>query len=184
MSGLAGGDRETRELSAAGRAWRAVEAWRSPTGWGLAYFVALEEDGEPVADDRLDRRLPLEPDETLDALEDDELEERFADARGLTSTERRITDEEGRPWLAQSRGPVWAEGDVAAGLTSLLFTALGGAAERVEAGGGHAGHMEEEALRASLGRARAAAAGEDSGDADGRARGRPGKASDAPAEDP
>ena len=182
MSGASAGPRRTRELSAAGRSWRAVEAWRSASGWGLAYFVALDEDGSAAAVDRPDRRLPLGPDEPLGDMEDEALAERLADAPGLTSTERRIPDDEGRPWLAQSRGPVWAEGDVAAGLTSLLFTALGGPAERVEAGGGHAGRMAEEALRASLRRARAAAAGDGSAE-DARDDGEAGAAQGGPAEE-
>lgn len=181
MSGEDAGPRPTRELSAHGRSWRAVEAWRGASGWGLAYFVALEEGGEPAADDRLDRRLPLEPGERLGDPEDGALAERLADAPGLTSTERRLSDEEGRPWLAQSRGPVWAEGDVAAGLTSILFTALGGPAERVEGAGGHAGRTEPEALRSSLRSARAARAGDGAGE-DGRDGGEPGAAGEGRAE--
>jgi len=151
-AGPAGG-RERRELSAGGRAWKVTEAWRGASGWGLAYFLPLE-GGEPAADDRLDRRAALAPGEGLEALEEAELEERLAGAAALTSTERRIVDGEGRPWLVQSRGPVWAEGGTAAGLTALLFTALEGPAERIEAADGQAGDLDEDALRARLERAR------------------------------
>lgn len=157
MSGAGGGRAEPRELSAGGRVFRVVEAWRSPSGWGLAYGLALE-DGGPAPDDRLDRRAVLEPGEGLDDAGDQGLARRLAEGAGLTSTERRILDGDGRAWLVQSRGPVWAEGEVAAGLTSLLFTSLEGPPERLEAGDGHAGRMEADALRARL---RAARAGED-----------------------
>lgn len=141
--------RTARRLTVAGRTWRVVEAWRGSSGWGLAYFVALDAE-DPSSDDRLDRRAVLEPEEDLAALDEADLAGRVEGGAGLTSTERRIVDDDGRPWLVQSRGPVWAEGEVAAGLTSLLFTALDGPAERVPAEGGHAGRTDPAVLRERL----------------------------------
>lgn len=133
-------EREARELEAGGRRWRAVEAWRAEDGPGLLYFLPLGEDGEPGGDDREDRRAALEPDETVAGLDADALRKRLDGGVPLTVTERRFLAPDGRPWLAQSVGPVWAD-EVASGLTGLLFTALEGPRERASSGGGHAGEM-------------------------------------------
>lgn len=153
--------RGERILEAEGRRWRAVEAWRAGSGLGLLYFLPL--DGEDVAeDDREDRRAALEPDETVGGLDEEELRERLGRATALTVTERRFRAPDGRPWLAQSVGPVWADG-VASGLTGLLFTALEGAAERASVDGGHAGEMSEGEL-ADRWRRAVETSGEDDGD--------------------
>lgn len=146
-------ERGARVLEADGRAWRAVEAWRAESGAGLVYFLPLAERGEEVLDDdRADRRAALEPGETVEGLEEGALRERLGRATPLTVTERRFRAPDGRPWLAQSVGPVWAE-DVASGLTGLLFTALDGPSSRIRSGGGHAGEMSEAELEARWRRA-------------------------------
>lgn len=139
------GERAEAELEADGRRWRCVEAWRAQHGPGLLYFLPLEEDGEVAGDDREDRRAALAADETLDALGSDELRERLERGTPLTVTERRFRAPDGRAWLAQSVGPVWAD-DVASGLTGLLFTALEGPQLRERTGGGHVGEMSASEL--------------------------------------
>lgn len=133
-------ERAERSLEADGRTWRVVEAWRAESGLALAYFLPLEEDGEVRPDDRADRRAALETGESLEDLPADTLRARLGEATPLTATERRFRAPDGRLWLVQSVGPVWAEG-TASGLTGLLFTALEGAGERARSGGGHAGEM-------------------------------------------
>lgn len=159
-----GEPRVAREIRTAHGRWRASEAWRGRSGWGVLYLVALDSAG-PAADDRRDRRVLLEPGSEIDSLADAELVSRSTDGAGLTSTERRITGPEGRTWLVQSRGPVWAGEGVAAGLTGLLFTALDGPSARVEVEDGHAGALEDEVLCARLREALAPhPAGDDSAD--------------------
>jgi hypothetical protein len=147
--------RETRRLETGDRAWLVSEAWRGESGWGVAYFVALGSDA-PLEDDRQDRSALLEPGARIADLEDAELGRLLEDAAGLTSTERRFRGPGGRVWLAQSRGPVWAEGGVAAGLTGLLFTSLEGPFERIEGPDGQAGDLDGAALVSRLGAARGA----------------------------
>jgi hypothetical protein len=125
-----------------GRRWRAVEAWRAESGLGLVYFLPLDEGAGVAEEDREDRRAALEPGETVEGLEGEALRERLGRATPLTGTERRFRAPDGRLWLAQSVGPVWADG-VASGLTGLLFTALEGPAGRAIVGGGHAGEMSD-----------------------------------------
>lgn len=144
-----------RRLEVADETWNVCEAWRGESGWGVVYFLESGPAG-PAADDRRDRRALLEPATRLAHLEDAELRVLLDSAAGLTSTERRIEDAEGRVWLAQSRGPVWAEDGVAAGLTGLLFTALDGSGERVEASDGHAAALDPAALAKRLREAREA----------------------------
>lgn len=116
--------------------WLAVEAWRGEGGHGLCHLFRLR-DGETVEDDREDRRAALEPGERLEELEPERAAELVAAATPLTETERRFRDADGRAWLAQNSGPVWAGPGVAAGLTGIVFTALEGGGRRVEAPGGH-----------------------------------------------
>ncbi len=151
----AAGGRETRRVETREQAWLISEAWRGQSGWGVAYFVALGSEA-PLEDDRQDRRALLEPGAGIAGLEDAELGRLLEDAAGLTSTERRFRGPGGRLWLAQSRGPVWADGGVAAGLTGLLFTSLEGPVERIEGPYGQAGDLDGEALASRLGAARAA----------------------------
>ena len=144
-------ERAERELEWDGRRYRVVEAWRASTGWALGYALLLEE-GAPASQDREDRRFPLAPDERLGDLDPDALRERLGEAAGITVTERRFADRDVRPWLAQNIGPVWAAGEIAAGLTGVLFTALAGPERRVRAPGGHVAPMSDEELRDHLSR--------------------------------
>lgn len=137
--------REERELGSEGGRWRASLARRGPSGHALVYFVPLE-DGEVVADDRRDRRAGLEPGRALSDLEADELGARLERGTELTGTERRFRAPDGRLWLVQNVGPVWAEDDPAEGTTGLVFTSLEGPAERLVADDGHVGRMSESEL--------------------------------------
>lgn len=158
------GERTTREIrrlaaadagDAGRRSYRAIEAWRGTSGHGLCYFLCLAEDGSPPAesgdgaaegppgDSRYDRRAVLAPDERLADLGEDRLRALFESARPLTVTERRFTAPDGRPWLVQNTGPVWADAGVAEGATGLLFTSLAGPRERARIAGGHVERLSE-----------------------------------------
>ena len=157
--------RGTRAVESGEGDFRAVVAWRGrASDRGLLYFVALD-GGEPHPDDRRDRRAPLEPGRALPDLSDGDLRERVEDGAPLTTTERRFRAPDGRLWLAQSIGPVWADEDPAEGSTGLLLTSLEGPHERLRAPGAHAGEMEEGEL-ADLWR-RAGAEGDDGDGGDG-----------------
>lgn len=139
-------ERSTRVAESGEEAFRAVVAWRGrASDRGLLYFVALDGE-EPDPDDRRDRRAPLEPGRDLADLSDRELREGVEDGAPLTGTERRFRAPDGRLWLAQSIGPVWADEDPAEGATGLLLTSLEGAHERLRASGAHAGEMGEDDL--------------------------------------
>lgn len=167
MTTTAGGERTSRTIEAGGRRYRATVAWRGTTsGRGLLYFVALGEEGPD--DDREDRRVPLGPGRGLEEVSDEELVDLLSDGRPLTGTERRFRAPDGRLWLAQSVGPVWADDDPAEGSTALLFTSLEGEVERLRGPGVHAGRVGEEELRALW---RRAAAPEGGNEEDGSARG-------------
>lgn len=146
--------RPSRVVEAEGRAWRAMEAWRGRGGHGLCYFLALD-DGTPMAEDRADRRAALEPGERLLALPDERLVALLEESVPLTDTERRFADPDGRIWLAQNIGPVWAEGGVASGLTGVLFTSLEGPLERGSRPSGHVRELSTGELRELLDGARA-----------------------------
>lgn len=133
-------EREQREFTLEGRRWSASVARRGASGHALVYFLPLE-DGEPAEDDRGDRRSALEPGTRLSGLDADELRDRLRGGTALTGTERRFRAPDGRLWLAQNEGPVWVEGDVAEGLTGVVFTSLEGAPERLVVRGGHVGRM-------------------------------------------
>lgn len=140
-------ERQRREFEARERRWRAVEAWRSSTGSVLVHLLPLAPDSDgPAGDDRLDRRAGLEPGRRLAELDDEELPGLLERGTPLTATERRFRAPDGRPWLAQSVGPVWAEGGVAEGLTGVLFSSLAGDVRRVRAAGGHVGEADAERL--------------------------------------
>lgn len=110
----------------------------------LVHFLPLDgEDGAPADDDRIDRRAGLERGRRLADLEPDELDELLASGTPLTDTERRFRAPDGRPWLAQSVGPVWAEGGVAAGMTGVLFSSLAGEVRRVRGPGDHVGRASD-----------------------------------------
>lgn len=166
MTGEADEGRGRRVVETNGDRFRAAVAWRGPaSGRGLLYFVALE-DGEP-GDDRRDRRAPLEPDRGLEDFTEEELRELLSEGEPLTGTERRFRGPDGRLWLAQSVGPVWADEDPAEGSTGVLFTALEGPFERLRGPGAHAGALDGDELVALW---RRAASPEDGGDADGPGR--------------
>ncbi len=136
-------DRRERELASGSGRYRAVVAWRGRvSGSGLLYFVAMDGDA-PDPDDRRDRRAPLESGRTLDDIPEEELAEALEGGTPLTGTERRFRAPDGRLWLAQGVGPVWADEDPAEGSTGLLLTALEGPVRRLEAEGGHPGRMDE-----------------------------------------
>lgn len=152
-------ERASRTVEREGRAYVALEAWRGGSGEGLCYFVQLDgPGGEPVEEDDGDLRAPLGPDEDLRVLSEDRLAELLEGATPLTVTERRFRAPDGRLWLAQSVGPVWAEDGVAEGITGVKFTSLQGPLDRVEAAGGHVGRMGRGALVAAWRRARDAGA--------------------------
>lgn len=145
--------RPSRDVEADGESWRAIEAWRGRSGQALCYFIPLEGE-RPVAEDRRDRRTTLEPAERLLALPEERLVARLEEAVPLTDTERRFADPDGRGWLAQNIGPVWAEGDVAAGLTGVLFTSLEGPMERRSRPSGHLRELSLPELQTLLDAAR------------------------------
>lgn len=155
-------ERSTRLVESGEGAFRAVVAWRArASDRGLLYFVALDGE-EPDPDDRRDVRAPLEPGRDLTDLSDGDLRERVEGGAPLTGTERRFRAPDGRLWLAQSIGPVWADEDPAEGSTGLLLTSLEGTHERLRAPGAHAGELEDGDL-ADLWR-RAGSDGDDGGD--------------------
>lgn len=160
--------REEREFTSDGDRWRACVALRGRGGHGLVYFAPLEGD-DVDEDDGRDRRIPLAPGRELSDLEPGDLRAGLRDGTPLTGTERRIRAPDGRLWLVQSVGPVWADRGVAEGLTGLVFTSLEGPPERRTVAGGHAGRMSAEELSE---RWRAA------GEADGDGAGPPGRVGD------
>lgn len=149
-AGPAAEARPAARVEAEGRAYRAIEAWRGRAGHGLCYFLALEDTGgTPAPDDRRDRRAALQPEERFGAIGSERWTELLDASVPLTDTERRFADTDGRLWLAQNVGPVWAEG-VAQGLTGVLFTSLQGTLERRRAEAGHLAEVAEEWLRRLL----------------------------------
>ena len=101
--------RPSRPVTIEGASWTLFDAGRASSGIGLGYFAAGQDAGR-------DRRVELDPGTDVSALDDDAVAELWARGYGLTVTERRFTDDEGVIWLAQSVGPVWADGGVAAGI--------------------------------------------------------------------
>lgn len=142
-------DEGDRTVRIDGEAWRATAAWRAADGSALCYFRPAAEEGSSSSTG--DRRARLPEDRSLETLEEEELEALFREAAPLTDTERRFLAPDGREWLAQNVGPVWAEEDAAEGATGLLLTALDGSAERLRTYGGHVGRTSaaelEEAWR-------------------------------------
>jgi hypothetical protein len=143
MSGTS--DRFECELEVEGRLCRVTAAWRGPeTGYGVLYF--FPSDG--AAGDRGDRRALITPEVSLRALGESSLLQFYEAGRPLTETERRFAAADGRQWLAQSRGPVWAGRSAAEGGSGILFTSLEGEPDSLRASGGHVGEMSDEELSA------------------------------------
>lgn len=169
-----GRTRSSRELESDGERYRAALAWRGrSSGRGLVYFLALDGD-EPDPDDRRDRRVPLTDADAFAELSEGELSGLLEEAAPLTETERRFRAPDGRLWLAQSVGPVWADEDPAEGSTGLLLTALEGEPERLRGPGVHVGRLDGTELadlwrRAGDGEREGEedAVGDDGGEADG-----------------
>lgn len=141
-------DEGDRTVRIDGETWRATVAWRAADGSALCYFrPAAEEPASATGD----RRARLPEGRSLETLDEEELEALFRGGSPLTDTERRFLAPDGREWLAQNVGPVWAEEDAAEGATGLLLTALDGSAERLRTYGGHVGRTSaaelEEAWR-------------------------------------
>ncbi len=145
------------EIVIGGETYRACVAWRGrETGYGLLYFHPVTE----AAGDREDRRALLAPSEGSGELTDTRLRELFEAARPLTVTERRFTAGDGRRWLAQNRGPVWAERSAAEGHTGVVFSSLEDELQRVSSAGRHVVEMSDDELGELL---RATHAGADEG---------------------
>jgi hypothetical protein len=142
------GDRFECELEVEGRLYRVSAAWRGPeTGYGVLYF--FPSDGADEAEgDRGDRRVLLTPEVSLPDLGESSLLLLYDSGRPLTETERRFAAADGRQWLAQSRGPVWAGRSGAEGGSGILFTSLEGKPESLRAAGGHVGEISDEELLA------------------------------------
>lgn len=156
-------ERSRRVVEGEEATFRAVVAWRGrASDRALLYFVALDGD-DPDPDDRRDRRALLEPGRDLADLSDGDLRERVEEGAPLTETERRFRAPDGRLWLAQSIGPVWAEEDPAEGSTGLLLTSLEGAHERLRAPGSHGGEPMGEDELADQWRRAGADGGDDAG---------------------
>ncbi len=132
-----------REIVIEGETYRACVVWRGrETDYGLLYFQPVTE----AAGDREDRRALLASSEGFRELTDTRLRELFESARSLTVTERRFTADDGRRWLAQNRGPVWAERSAAEGHTGVVFTSLEDEVQRLSSPGPHVVEMSDDEL--------------------------------------
>ncbi|MGH7541629.1 MAG: hypothetical protein ACRELC_11580 [Gemmatimonadota bacterium] len=144
--------RPTRTFEIEGRPWLAIVAWRATGGPALCWFVPLD-GAHPRDADEADRRAALEPDERLEALDAGALRDRFDGARGLTATERRITDAEGELWLVQNTGPVWAGDAAPEDATGVRFRCLTRHRSPLHTSGGPVAGRTAADLRAELERA-------------------------------
>lgn len=175
MTARTGGARETRRVTGPDGTYLATVAWRrEASGYGLLYLIALDGD-EPRSDDGGDRRVLLEPGSDPAEWSDGDLRRRAEEASPLTGTERRFRAPDGRLWLAQSVGPVWADEDPAEGSTGVVFTALEGRFERLRGPGVHVGEASAGELAEWW---RRAGSGGDDGDGAGSGGG-PGPEGDA-----
>lgn len=130
-----------RDLEVSGRPYRVVDVWRGESGFGILHFVDAA-----TADGTADRRALVTPEIQLDSLDDPVLRDLFEAGSVLTETERRFTAPDGRRWLAQNRGPVWAGRAAAEGHTGVRFTSLEGSYETLAAPAGHVGEMADAEL--------------------------------------
>jgi PAS domain-containing protein len=134
--------RPSREVTVGDRSLTLIDASRSATGLGLAYFIAPDR-----ADDR---RAVLEPGVDVADLDDEAAAELWSGAAPLTQTERRFSGPNGEAWLAQSTGPVWGEG-AAAGITGLRLVCLTAERGPVEAHDVNLGSLDDEGLADLIG---------------------------------
>jgi hypothetical protein len=129
--------RPSREVTFGDQSLVLIDASRSPTGLGLAYFLAPDR-----ADDR---RAVLEPGVELGGLGEEAVAELWSGAASLTETERRFRGPDGHAWLAQSTGPVWGEG-AAAGITGLRLVCLTAERAPVELRNANLALLDDEGL--------------------------------------
>lgn len=127
-----------------GASWTLYEAARAPSGLGLGYFVC---DGPQMAD----RRTALPAGLALADLDDEAFRALWEAGRPLTPTERRVVDGSGAIWLAQSMGPVWAEGGSAADTVGLRLCCISAHRPAVELNGATLSEMSDAELIARLG---------------------------------
>jgi len=123
--------------------WTLYDAWRSPSGLGLGYFVGGERGP--------DRRVPLPPDMDVADLDAAGFRELLNAAAELTVTERRIAGPGGRPWLAQAYGPVWHAGGTAREAIGVRLRRLDAEAPSVVVPGVALSGASDEELAAAIG---------------------------------
>lgn len=93
------------------------------------------------------RRLLLGPGRRISELTSAELATELAGACRLTGTEAVFAAPDGRRWLAQAVGPVWAGSEAAEGLVGTMFTSIDGGYERFEVQGSPLRPGSEDAVR-------------------------------------
>lgn len=142
MTGV--GARPRRSGTIDGASWTLYEAARGPSGLGLGYFVC---DDPTVAD----RRTALPAGLALSDLDDEAFGALWEAGRPLTPTERRVVDGSGAIWLAQSMGPVWAEGGSAAGTVGLRLCCISAQRAVVELHGATLSEISDAELIARVG---------------------------------
>lgn len=125
-----------------GATWTVFDAWRTPGGLGLGYFVG--------PGDASDRRVPLSPDVDVEDLDRSAFRALWEAAVGLTATERRITGPGGRPWLAQAYGPVWHEGGTAREVIGVRLRCLSDAIPVAFLRGVSLSEVSDDELRAAI----------------------------------
>ncbi len=137
------GARPRRSGTIEGASWTVYEAARARSGLGLGYFVC---DDPEVAD----RRTALPAGLALSDLDDEAFHALWEAGRPLTPTERRVVDGNGAIWLAQSMGPVWAEGGRAADAVGLRLCCISAHRPVVELNGATLSEMSDAELIARV----------------------------------
>jgi len=127
-----------------GAAWTLYDAARAPSGLGLGYFVC---DDPKMAD----RRTTLPAGLAVADLDDEAFRALWEAGRPLTPTERRVVDGSGAIWLAQSMGPVWAEGGSAADTVGVRLCCISAHRPAVELNGATLSEMSDAELIARVG---------------------------------
>ena len=141
MTGV--GVRPQRSGRIDGAVWTLYDVGRAPSGLGLGYFVSDDSAME-------DRRAALPAGLVPADLDDETFRALWEAGRGLTSTERRVVDGSGTIWLAQSVGPVWAEGGSAAGTVGVRLRCVSADGPVVELNGAKLSEMSDEDLIARI----------------------------------